>query len=172
MSKRKSKQNGLRSLLITGAIVLLIGGAIIVAQLASDTTPQSQSAAMNLDPQIITNLTLYPQATALSGEAAGEVNELRTLVDACPDYADERRSQMEQHLDWLLNPASIPPDILIAFGANPPGKLLFGMATYTSIQWRLDGRNPDSCLVPISMKLDEMLVAAGEPPFAEGDDNS
>jgi hypothetical protein len=45
------------------------------------------------------------------------------------------------------------------------------MASYTSIQWRLNDRPPDSCLVPISTLLNEMLVAAGEPSFSLVDDS-
>ncbi|MCZ7542181.1 MAG: hypothetical protein M5R40_00960 [Anaerolineae bacterium] len=51
---------------------------------------------------------------------------------------------MHQHIDWIIDPSTIPADIIIALGSNASGKLIFGMATYTSSEWRLGGRNPDS----------------------------
>jgi hypothetical protein len=142
-----------------------MAGVIIAFQILGNTNPQAAGQRMTLEPEIIANLTRLPQATPLSGESANEVNALRALVDSCPDYISPRRSQMEQHIEWLLNPALIPTDIVIALGANPTGKLLYGMATYTSIQWRVDNRPPDSCLLSVGKMLNEMLAAAGEEPF-------
>jgi hypothetical protein len=151
--------------LITGLVIVLLAVVIILAQVLSNGRPQPTEQQMTLEPQIITNLTQLPVATPLSGEAAHQVNQLRTLITGCPDYTPERRSQMEQHIEWLLHPAQIPGDITIALGSNPTGKLIFGMATYTSIQWSLEDRPTDSCLLPIGNMLNEMLVAAGEEPF-------
>ena len=151
--------------LTTGLVIVLLVVVIILAQVLGNGRPQSAGQRMTLEPQIITNLTQLPVATPLSGDAASQVQELRTLVAACPDYTPERRSQMEQHIQWLLHPAQIPGDITIALGTNPTGRLIFGMATYTSIQWSLEDRPTDSCLLPIGYMLNEMLIAAGEEPF-------
>lgn len=148
--------------------VLLVGIVAVVAIIlaAADDTGGSQNPlAMTLAPEVIANLTRLPEATPLSGEAAAEWNAFRATVDACGDYRAERRQQMHQHIDWIIDPATIPADIIIALGSNANGKLIFGMATYTSSEWRLGGRNPDSCLVPIGRALNEKLIAAGEAPF-------
>lgn len=171
MSKLNSNSRRLQNGLITGLVVLLVASAIILIQLVSSDSPPTGGQRMTLQPQIMTNLTQLPQATPLSGEAADQVSRLKAMVDACPDYTPERRSQMEQHIEWLLHPASIPPDIIIALGVNPTGRLVYGMASYTSIQWRLNDRAPDSCLIPIGALLDEMLSAAGEPPFPIADES-
>jgi hypothetical protein len=94
------------------------------------------------------------------------------MIAGCAEYSPERRAQMEQHMAWLENPSDIPPDIRIALGQNPPGQLVFGMATYTSIQWRLNERPSESCLIPIGRLLNDMLVALGEPPFSIYDEAS
>jgi hypothetical protein len=122
---------------------------------------------MTLPPQVIANLTAMPNATPLSGAAADQVNALRQKVDSCPDYSPQRRSQMQQHIDWLLNPAGIPKDVLLALGENTSGRLIFGMATYTSIEWRLKNKPATSCLLPIGKLLNDMLAAAGERPLPE-----
>jgi hypothetical protein len=165
MAKNRSKTIRLRGGLVTGVIIFFMAAAIVLIQLAGSAAPPANQRRMTLEPQIITNLTQLPQATPLSGEAATQISSLKALVDACPDYTAERRDQMAQHLEWLQNPATIPPDIIIALGGNPVGRLIYGMASYTSIQWRLNERPPDSCLLPIAELLNQMLTAAGEEPF-------
>jgi hypothetical protein len=120
---------------------------------------------MTLDPQVVANMTALPQATPLSGEAANVIRELELMVEACAAYSPERRLQMEQHIAWLYNPAGIPQDIIMAFGAQPSTGLLRGMGGYTEIEWRQAGRPADSCLVPIGRRINELLVEAGAPPF-------
>lgn len=166
MAKTKPNTLRLRSGVITGLIILSLAVIVILLQLQGSAAPRTGTQqSMTLDPQIVSNLTQMPEAAPLAGDAADQVTQLRALVDACPDYVPERRSQMEQHIAWLLNPALIPPEIIIALGTNPAGRLIFGMATYTSIQWRVDNNSPDSCLLPIGAMLNDMLTAAGEEPF-------
>ncbi len=163
MAKQKSGSRRWRSRLITGMTILSLAVAVVAVQVLGD--QQRAEPHTSLEPQIVVNLTQLPQAPPLSGDAAAQVNQLRALVDSCPDYEPARLSQMQQHIEWLLSPALIPPDIIIALGANPIGKLIFGMATYTSIQWDLLDHAPNSCLLPIGKLLNEMLIAAGEEPF-------
>jgi hypothetical protein len=149
-------------------IVLSVGVFVLVRD--DSATPGQPQPVMTLDPQIVINLTELPQATPLSGAEADTWNEFRAMVDACEAYSLERRLQMDQHIQWLLDPSDMPPDVILAMGSNPAERLVFGMAAYTSTQWRLDNRPPESCLVPIGRALNEMLVALGEPPFDLYDD--
>jgi hypothetical protein len=159
-----------------GAILVGIGLLIVLSivvfiivnngdDTASSGPPTPMMPAMTIDPQTVSNLTALPQATPLSGVEADVWNTLRDQVDACDDYSPERRRQMEQHIEWLLDPSGIPPDVIVAMGGDTTERLIFGMAGYTSAQWRLNGRPPDSCLVPIGRALNDMLVAVGDPPF-------
>jgi|GEM_PF-1034606 len=127
--------------------------------------PTATTQRMTLDPQIIDNMTRLPAATPLAGEAAESLLELWRMIEECDAYAPERRSQMEQHIQWLLNPSEIPQDLMIALGTNPANRLIFGMATFTSAQWRIDEQPADSCLLPIGQRINEMLVEIGEEPF-------
>lgn len=122
---------------------------------------------VTLEPQVIANLTEFPSAPPLTGELADQVHQIQALLHACPDYSPERRSQMQQHINWLLQPSTIPGDILMALGANPNSKLIFGMATYTLSEWGLRGKSSNSCLLPIGKRLNLMLAAAGEETFRE-----
>jgi hypothetical protein len=149
--------------------VLVIGGALILANRGPEPVSLNlpTQEMMTLPPQVIANLTNMPQATPLSGAAADQVNALRQKVADCPDYSAERRAQMNQHIDWLLNPAGIPRDVLLALGENVSGRLIFGMATYTSIEWRLKNKPAASCLLSIGKTLNDMLTAYGEKPLPE-----
>jgi hypothetical protein len=160
-----------------GGVILAGIGALIVLSVAVFALVRDDSAApsqplpvMTLDPQVVVNLTELPHATPLSGAEAESWNEFRAMVEACDAYSPERRLQMEQHIQWLLDPSDMPPDVILAMGNNPVERLVFGMAAYTSTQWRLDNRPPDSCLVPIGRALNDMLVALGDPPFDLYDD--
>jgi len=167
MAKTKSNTQWLRSSAVTLVIIVCVAAGIVLLQINGNSAPESGDIPqMTLDPQIAINLTEIPKSAPLTGDAANQVNQLKAMVDACDEYTQERRGQMEQHITWLLNPATIPGDIIIALGANPPGKLIYGMATYTSIQWRVDDRPADSCLLPIGAMLNDMLAAASEEPFA------
>ncbi len=146
--------------LAAGAVAVF---ALIAAALAGN--PAAEQPAMTLEPAIIANLTTLPLATPLSTEEAGRWRALRAAVEACGDYSPERQGQMQQHIAWILNPADIPVNVVLALGNNPVGRLVYGMASYTSIQWRLNNRNPDSCLVPIGHTLNALLIALGEQPF-------
>jgi hypothetical protein len=90
--------------------------------------------------------------------------DLQQQLNTCVDYSPERRNQMQQHITWLQDPAQIPADLRPAFNPNPLGKLLFGMATYTSIEWRLRDRPAGSCLLLLGRKLNALAVEYGESP--------
>jgi hypothetical protein len=144
------------------ACLLLALVCVACRQSPAATAP---TQVMTVDPQIIANMTALPQATPLSGAAANVIRELDLMVEGCSAYSAARRSQMEQHIAWLYNPADIPPDIIMAFGAQPQTGLLRGMGGYTEIEWRQAGRPSDSCLLTIGRRINELLVEAGAPPF-------
>jgi hypothetical protein len=184
MSKKNSKkrsgarvrkmQRRSRSRVAVWALVIVASASALIILLAQQLrgSDEMPSQVMTLAPEVIANLTQMPQATALSSEDAGQWRDLRAMVDACDEYSPERRGQMMQHLDWLVDPSGIPPNVILALGSDPHERLVFGMATYTSIQWRLDHRQPDSCLVPIGRRLNELLVALGGEPFDIYDQSS
>jgi hypothetical protein len=153
--------------ILAGIVLLMVLSTVVFVLLNNgDSSSSSQpQPVMTLDPQTIINLTQLPQATPLSGADADTWNEFRAKVDACDAYSPERRRQMKQHIQWLIDPSDMPPDVIVAMGGNVTERLIFGMAGYTSAQWRLNNRPPDSCLVPIGRALNDMLVALGDSPI-------
>jgi hypothetical protein len=139
----------------------VIGLAAISRAPRPAATP-TPAQVLPMNPTVVANAA-DPGQLALAPALQESVRQIRALVDACPAYGEERRSQMLQHLTWLLDPASIPPDILLAIGENPMGRLALGMSTFTRVQWQLLDRPADSCLLPIDSAVNALLGATGEP---------
>lgn len=148
-------------------VTCLIVGYALISRQRSVSPSATPAQSMTLEPQIIDNLTRIPQSVVLTGDLAEQVRQIQTMLDDCPSYSDERRSQMQQHIDWLLTPSEIPRDIILALGANPTGKLILGMATYTLSDWGLQNQPAQSCLLTIGQSLNNMLLASGETPLDE-----
>lgn len=171
--KSAAKSND-RRLFIASLIFFLVTCVLVGLSIITRNRPAAPTAApiiSTADPQVITNLTALPNQMILTGDLVTQITQLDEAVDACADYSPERRNQMQQHIAWLLDPSQIPADIRIAFGENPIGRLVFGMATYTSIEWRLQDRPSSSCLLPIGRSLNTLLTATGETTFPEFEDS-
>lgn len=152
-----------RILLSLVLIAIAVGAFVIGMSVINSNAPSPQvtSMAMTIDPTILSNMTQVADATPLSSEDAEQFLTFQEQVEACDDYDAERREQMLQHVGWLVDPAEIPPDVMLAIGTNPQGGLIFGMASYTQIQWRLLDRPAESCLVDIGRDLNVLLEAFG-----------
>jgi hypothetical protein len=169
-AKSKSSQADKR-LFIISLVVFAVTCLLVFSVITSQNRPSAVYVTstpvqiMTLEPAVVANFTNVPPT--LTGEIGVQLDDIERMLNACPDYSDERRSQMEQHIAWLRNPAQIPPDLVLAFGAEPSGRLIFGMSTYTLIEWSLRDRSLSSCLLPIGQLLNEMLIAVGETPVTE-----
>jgi hypothetical protein len=153
-------------------ISLLTVIAAAAVMLTTRQPPAPPRIMATADPAVAMMLTQLPQSEPLTGAAAEELRAFEVQVIACRDYRPARRDQMRQHIHWLLNPADIPPQVILALGANPTARLLFGMADYTASEWRLNQRPADSCLRQIGLRLNQMLLAAGEEPLTLYEENA
>jgi hypothetical protein len=145
--------------------VVTVAVVVLSSSSRTGTAPVTATPAqvLPLDPTVRANVQ-DAASLALPAEQQETLREIQRLLDDCPDYGDQRRGQMQQHIDWLLEPTAIPPDILMAIGANPMGRLLLGMATYTAVEWRLLGSPAESCLPPIGRVVNTLVAANGETP--------
>lgn len=147
-------------------LVIALLGLIVGALNRSVPFADAPTQMMTLDPTVRANIRDLPNAAPLTGELAEAVNTIAGAVSLCPDYDPRRRAQMEQHIAWLLRPADIPRELIPAFGANPQERLLFGMATFTQIDWRQRGSRRDSCLFAIGRLVNALLIRVGGEPAA------
>lgn len=172
MKRVKTNQAQADKRMFIFSLVFFVGTCLLVfyvissrgrsAAVYSTATP---SQMMTLEPAVLSNLTNVPPT--LSGRLRTQLDDLEQMVESCPDYSDARRSQMQQHLAWLHDPSQIPRDLIIAFGSEPSVQLVFGMSTYTAIEWRMQGRETTSCLYEIGRVLNEMLIEMGQTPAEE-----
>jgi hypothetical protein len=158
-----------RARFLISALLLIVLFVALFVLARQATAPSNGGAAptsgFTIDPRIVENLTRLPKATPLAGQAANDMAGLRALVDACPAYDDGRRKQMIDQINLIINPAQLPRELIIALGPNPHTRLLFAIGTVTANRWQLDNKPSDSCLIPIGNRINQLLVAAGEPPL-------
>ena len=150
-----------------GLVLLLMAACSQVSDFQDTNSSTTESSSetpilLTANPQVVANQTQAPDTNA---GVIDETVNIRQMIESCEDYSEQRRDQMLQHLTWLDAPDDIPSDVMLALGTNPTGRLVFGMATFTSIEWRLAERPIDSCLVPIGILLDELLGFVGERPL-------
>jgi len=155
----------LTGVLIAIAVIALGIGVTSIQAPADDDADNQAGMLMTLNPELFVVQTQMAEATPLSNEDAQPYLDLRADVEACDGYSDERREQVLQHIDWLIDPSGIPPDAMLAMGTDIQGGLVFGMASFTQIEWRLAERPEESCLVDIGRELNTLLEAFGREPL-------
>jgi outer membrane murein-binding lipoprotein Lpp len=157
--------------IIIGIIAALVVGVIVFA-IASANRPVDNNSRLvaTLDATTAALLTSVPQATPVTGAFAERIRALETAIQNCPDYPERRQPIMQQYIDWLFAPNTIPSDMIILFSPNPTNKLVFAMAADTSTEWRRLDRPADSCLVPIGRELNLLLTEMGEEPISVYDE--
>ncbi len=155
-------------LVVIALIALMIGVSSI--QAPADANTQPIDTIITLDPDLFAVQTQMAEATPLSGADAEPYLMLGEQIEACEDYTDERRGQMLQHVEWLIDPSDIPNDAMLAMGTNIQGSLVFGMASFTQIEWRIAERPSDSCLIDIGRELNVLLETFGREPLTVYDE--
>jgi hypothetical protein len=171
---------------LAASLVIFIASAVI-AVLAINARNAPRSTAVDINGNVIdapvgtrvpgvansgdliNQMTALPSAAPLTGPLADDVHAVAQMVSNCNDYSAARRTQMNQHIAWLLQPNMLPKDMIIALGNNINGRLIFGMATFTFAEWGQKNKAPNSCLLTIGKKLNDMLAANGEERFKEFD---
>jgi hypothetical protein len=164
---KRSRRSALLEIVSAVGLALFVTAGILYVQRnapPSSGTPEP-AQRMTLDPQVAANLGAMSFATPLADVDAQRWNDFRSIVNACDEYSSQRHDQMNQHIDWLIDPSDIQPEVIIGLGNNPQAQLIYGMAAYTSTEWRQHGRPTESCLREIGLQLNTMLVAAGREPF-------
>lgn len=152
------------ALLVIG---LVAAGGIVIVVNQSQTAQPAAFVQPTLDATVRANLTALPNAPTPDAAGLQMLGALRHDIQVCADFSQERRDQMLQHITWMENPQQIPPDIAfaMALGGTVNNRLIYGMAIFTSTEWRLLQRPADSCLIDIGLTLNDLLTAVGEAPI-------
>lgn len=155
--------NTRQGLLAVAALLVIVALVTLTIPSAPGVSAPAQMSTM--DPTIVSNLTRIPNATPLPVEESSEWRAFQQNVLACNDYSTRRKTQMVRYIEWLINPAQIPPDLIVLFGNNTSAGLIRAMALDTETEWRLKQRPKESCLVTVGRQLNDMLIATDQEPI-------
>jgi len=118
-------------------------------------------------PGLKATLTALPKQPPMPAEQARPYRELRAAVEKCNAYNPNRKLGILSQIDYVLQPATVPSDFVILYGNRWPGRMIYGAAYLSALEWKLAGRDPNSCLYPIGVSFNALLVALGEETFPE-----
>lgn len=133
------------------------------------TTPATTTSNFVLTaiPGIAATVTAALKLPPLSPDQAAPYLEIQELVQTCPEFHNNRRQTILSHIQWLTHPSEVPPQLINLYGDNVHSQLVFGAAYTVATEWKIKGRQPDSCLIPIGDRLNVILVKLGRKPVAE-----
>ncbi len=118
-------------------------------------------------PGLKATLTALPKASPMPAERARPYREVRALVEQCDQYTESRKIAILQQIDFVLYPATAPMELLTIYGDAWPGRMIFGGAYFTALEWKQHGQDKASCLYPIGVRFNALLRDQGEEPLPE-----
>jgi hypothetical protein len=118
-------------------------------------------------PGIKATLTALPKQPPLSQDEAKRYQELRAAVERCNAYNENRKLGILSQIDYVLQPATMPSDFLLLYGDEWRGRLVYGSAYLSALEWKLAGRDRSSCLYPIGVSFNALLRDLHQSTFPE-----
>ncbi|MDQ1301839.1 MAG: hypothetical protein QG637_1761 [Chloroflexota bacterium] len=112
-------------------------------------------------------LTALPNQPPMPEDQARAYQELRAAVERCAAYNENRKLGILSQIDYVLRPATVPPDFVTLYGDAWPARLIYGAAYLSALEWKLGGRDPASCLYPIGATFNALLRDLGQSTFPE-----
>jgi len=100
-------------------------------------------------------------------DQARPYQELRAAVEQCGAYNENRKLGILSQIDYLLQPATVPSDFVVLYGDEWRGRLLYGSAYLSALEWKLAGRDRSSCLYPIGVSFNAFLRDLHQSTFPE-----
>jgi len=157
------------------SLAILLAGCVNQAPVSVSTPPArpslpasaTSSLILTPAPGIAATVTAVHKLPPLPPEQARPYLEIKMLVLACPEFHPNRQVAILRHMDWLMQPAAVPPELINMYGSGLSEQLIFGAAYTTAVEWKTGGRQPNSCLLPIGAQLNTMLVELDRQPLPE-----
>ncbi len=167
--KRSARAGRWLLLSLAAGLVILLGVSLYVPrgprfQMPEPGTPQVGITSL---PGVAATVTAVRKLPTLSPEQARPYTEISALVRACDEFHPNRRRAILQHMAWLTHPAEVPVELISLYGDQWPGRLVFGAAYLTAVEWKASDQNPESCLFSVGARLNDLLVQMGEKPLSD-----
>jgi len=123
--------------------------------------------ALTRIPGIQAILTALPILPPMPPDQARPYQELRAAVEQCGAYNENRKLGILSQIDYLLQPATVPSDFVVLYGDEWRGRLVYGSAYLSALEWKLAGRDRSSCLYPIGISFNALLRDLHQSTFPE-----
>lgn len=118
-------------------------------------------------PGLKATLTALPKQSPMPAEQARPYRDLRAAIERCNAYNPNRKQGILNQIDYVLQPSTVPSEFVILYGNQWPGRMIYGAAYLSALEWKLAGRDRNSCLYPIGVSFNALLVTLGEQTFPE-----
>jgi hypothetical protein len=169
----KKLGSGLYAMIISLAILLV--GCANETPVSVSTPPARPSPSPSATspliltpaPGVAATVTAVHKLPPLPPEQARPFLEIKMLALGCQEFHPNRQVVILRHMDWLMQPAAAPPELINLYGSGLSEQLIFGAAYTTAVEWKTGGRRPDSCLIPIGTQLNTLLVELDRQPLPE-----
>ncbi len=159
---------------IGSTLIFLLGGCgaspARVTPLPQTPTPGATAVAMPTltpIPGIRATLTALPKQLPMLPDEAQPYQELRAAVERCNAYNENRKVGILSQIDYVLQPATAPPDLVVLYGDEWRARLIYGAAYLSALEWKLAGRERASCLYPIGVSFNALLRKLHQNTFPE-----
>ena len=120
-------------------------------------------------PGIKATLTALPKQPPMPSEQARLYVELEAKVEQCKAYNENRKLAILSQINYVIHPATVPSDFVLMYGDDWQGRLIYGAAYLSTLEWKLAGRDRSSCLYDIGVSFNSLLRQLGQATFPEFD---
>jgi hypothetical protein len=156
--------------LVTVALILFLAGCS--ASPATEATPTAAGTAVFVPtltsiPGIRATLTALPKQPPMPSDQARAYLDIRAAVEQCAAYNENRKIAILHQIDYVVQPATVPSEFVLMYGSEWPGRLIYGAAYLSALEWKLAGRDRSSCLYPIGVAFNALLRQLGQQTFPE-----
>lgn len=156
--------------LTAAALILFLAGC--AANPPTQVAPAPTGTAVPMPtltpiPGLRATLTALPKQPPMPPDQARAYLDLRAAVEQCAAYNENRKIAILHQIDYVVQPATAPSDFLLIYGSEWPGRLIYGSAYLSALEWKLAGRDRASCLYPIGVAFNALLRQLGQQAFPE-----
>lgn len=157
-------------------LVLILAQAGCTNRLTVQGTPSPQGGAVRVRvptltpiPGIQATLTALPKQPPMPADAARPYRELEAKVERCNAYNENRKLAIISQINYVIRPATVPSDFVIMFGDEWQGRMIYGAAYLSSLEWKLAGKDRSSCLYDIGVSFNALLRQLNQVTFPDFD---
>jgi hypothetical protein len=147
--------------------VLVVAALVALGAYASAEREPQPTQRLTPVPGLKATLTALPLQPDMPAQEAQPYQEIRAMASSCAAYPEQRRIAVLQQIDYVLHPSTLPRDFLIQFGDHWRGRMIYGSAYLTALEWKLQGQDKTSCLYSIGVRFNTLLPGLGEQPLPD-----